>query len=497
MEKYYKILDLNTNATEQEVKQAYRELVKVWHPDRFAHDIKLQKRAEEKLKEINDAYQRIVEHFNKSYTRQQSQQYQKTEKKENSSSQPPPKQPHNSWICPECLRTNYMDSLSCGCGFKTNATEIGTYKEDQTSAGLYDAILFNRSMNYTARASFLARYLLIRFPNSKEADFIKKNTRSTTSSEQPKRKKHLGICGHCGKYRVTFYAEFHENISYFFQRKERTIAAELCFPCTGKVFFELTGKTFFLSPWGVIGAFLWPVYIVLNIWWFLINTFKFARQKIQKGAPLNAASTGRTKTTKGRHFKKNWGWYLVLALILFAIISIALNPAFERKQPTTLSNATSDQKGAPRDLLANEPPREAEPIFSEPIQPLPINGSIRRFVAAEAIAPLTITTRDSGNHYFVKIVDWYTSKIICTVFIWSGQSVSLDVPLGSYKLKYATGEKWYGTEFLFGPETAYSVADKQFDFEIRGDHVSGYTVELILQPNGNLKTNKITAAEFE
>ncbi|MBI4824674.1 MAG: DnaJ domain-containing protein [Nitrospirae bacterium] len=76
MERYYKILDLNTNATEQEVKQAYRELVKVWHPDRFAHDAKLQKRAEEKLKEINDAYQRIVDYLNNSTKRQQSQQYQ-------------------------------------------------------------------------------------------------------------------------------------------------------------------------------------------------------------------------------------------------------------------------------------------------------------------------------------------------------------------------------------------------------------------------------------
>lgn len=387
MEKYYKILDLNTNATEQEVKQAYRELVKVWHPDRFTHDVKLQKRAEEKLKEINDAYQRIVDHLNNSYARQQSQQYQKTEKKEKPASQPPPKQPHNSWICPECLRTNYMDSLSCGCGFRTNEAEIETYKADRSAADLYDAIMFNRSLNYTDRANFLARYLLIRFPNSKEADLIKKGAQSATA---PK----------------------------------------------------------------------------------------------------------KTKSTKLRHFKKNWGWYLVLGLIVFAMISSALNPEPARKQTTTLNKAPSGQKGDIFDQVANEPPRKSEPIFTEPIRPLPLNGAIKRYVKDEAIAPLKITTRESGNHYFVKLVDWYTSKTVCTVFIRSGQSVSLDMPLGSYKLKYATGEQWYGTKFLFGPETAYSVADKQFDFEVRGDHVSGYTVELILQPNGNLKTNKISAEEF-
>ena len=92
MEKYYKILEIHINATEQEVKQAYRDMVKVWHPDRFTHDIKLQKKAEENLKKINDAYQRIVDHLNNSHKRQQSQQYERTEKQEKRASQPPPRQ---------------------------------------------------------------------------------------------------------------------------------------------------------------------------------------------------------------------------------------------------------------------------------------------------------------------------------------------------------------------------------------------------------------------
>lgn len=181
MEKYYRILDLPTSASEQDVKQAYRELVKVWHPDRFTHDIKLQKRAEEKLKEINDAYKRVTDYLNNSYTRQRAQQqYQRTEKREKPESQPPPKQPYNSWICPNCLRTNYMDNFSCGCGFRTTASEIETYKADKTATDLYEAILFNRNMNYMDRAAFLSRYLLIRFPNSKEAEFIKRSTQSST-----------------------------------------------------------------------------------------------------------------------------------------------------------------------------------------------------------------------------------------------------------------------------------------------------------------------------
>lgn len=56
---YYGILGLKPGDSPDEVKDAYRDLVKVWHPDRFAHDPKLQVKAQEKLKEINEAYQKI------------------------------------------------------------------------------------------------------------------------------------------------------------------------------------------------------------------------------------------------------------------------------------------------------------------------------------------------------------------------------------------------------------------------------------------------------
>lgn len=55
----YRILDLEPGATLAEVKISYRELVKVWHPDRFPNDPKFQKKGAEKLKQINAAYERI------------------------------------------------------------------------------------------------------------------------------------------------------------------------------------------------------------------------------------------------------------------------------------------------------------------------------------------------------------------------------------------------------------------------------------------------------
>jgi hypothetical protein len=54
------VLGLKPGASAQELKAAYRDMAKVWHPDRFTHDPRLQQKAQEKLKEINDAYQQML-----------------------------------------------------------------------------------------------------------------------------------------------------------------------------------------------------------------------------------------------------------------------------------------------------------------------------------------------------------------------------------------------------------------------------------------------------
>jgi hypothetical protein len=53
---YYRVLDLQPGASKDEVKQAYKDLISVWHPDRFSHNPRLQQKAQEKVKEINAAY---------------------------------------------------------------------------------------------------------------------------------------------------------------------------------------------------------------------------------------------------------------------------------------------------------------------------------------------------------------------------------------------------------------------------------------------------------
>ena len=53
MTDYYKILGVSKNATQSEIKAAYKKLALKWHPDKNPNN---QKKAEQKFKEISTAY---------------------------------------------------------------------------------------------------------------------------------------------------------------------------------------------------------------------------------------------------------------------------------------------------------------------------------------------------------------------------------------------------------------------------------------------------------
>lgn len=56
MKNPYEVLGVSQDASEDEIKKAYRKLAHQWHPDKHGGD----KGAEEKFKEISEAYQRIT-----------------------------------------------------------------------------------------------------------------------------------------------------------------------------------------------------------------------------------------------------------------------------------------------------------------------------------------------------------------------------------------------------------------------------------------------------
>ena len=55
----YAVLGVSSSASEEEIKRAYRDLVKKYHPDNYANN-PLADLAEAKMKEVNEAYDAIM-----------------------------------------------------------------------------------------------------------------------------------------------------------------------------------------------------------------------------------------------------------------------------------------------------------------------------------------------------------------------------------------------------------------------------------------------------
>ncbi len=186
-----------------------------------------------------------------------------------------------------------------------------------------------------------------------------------------------------------------------------------------------------------------------------------------------------TNTENSSIFKilsRYWFWLLVFSVI------IIFNLPSSKNDKRNKVNSVSQYK------ISNIPLPPAVPVK---------HGEILKPFINKGVAPLEIKT-NFGANYFIKLIDVSTKQIRMSAFIEGGKTFKILVPLGSYQLRYATGEVWMGENHYFGPNglTSYSKTNAIFNFTQNHQGYSGYTVELILQNHGNLSTEKISSDEF-
>lgn len=146
-------------------------------------------------------------------------------------------------------------------------------------------------------------------------------------------------------------------------------------------------------------------------------------------------------------------------------------------------------------------------------QPEPENGYIFEDIQMEKTAPLAIETFGTGGYYFVldpiqlyiesdatsfekTRAEMNADYTYLKFYAVAGSAVDIPVPLGEYEIYYATGDVWYGEGDLFGADTVYHKCDDTFLFTIEDGQCSGWTIELMPVPNGNLNTEVIDAEDF-
>ncbi|MCE8547558.1 hypothetical protein KBY25_17170 [Ruegeria pomeroyi] len=169
-------------------------------------------------------------------------------------------------------------------------------------------------------------------------------------------------------------------------------------------------------------------------------------------------------------------WGGIAAFIGFFVISEEINSPDSRSAPRTSTSSTSVQR---TEVLP-------DPVFQAP-------GVMWNRTGMKGSAPFEIKT-SPGSDYFVKLVDYQTGADAIGIFVKGGQVLEVQIPPGSYKMRYASGRTWRGSSHLFGPgqHTSFAQSTSRFDFTLYG----GYTVELIRQVGGNMPTSAISKSQF-
>jgi hypothetical protein len=126
---------------------------------------------------------------------------------------------------------------------------------------------------------------------------------------------------------------------------------------------------------------------------------------------------------------------------------------------------------------------------------MPDSGYIFYKNNMERLCPLTVITQGEDS-YYIKLIDTYTQNDVIVFFVGSNVSVDLNVPVGDYEIKYASGVKWYGEQLLFGPNTNYTKIEDVFSFTASDYFTYGWTIELYKQIGGNLESYDINAGDF-
>jgi hypothetical protein len=141
--------------------------------------------------------------------------------------------------------------------------------------------------------------------------------------------------------------------------------------------------------------------------------------------------------------------------------------------------------------------------FDKEAVPFPNNGTVIVNPSLECVAPFEVATNDDGRFYYIMLKSTENSRENITIRAYkkSGESFSTKVPLGTYDFYYATGDVWYGDEYLFGPTsqlfkgTQPLVFSIEYENEFSGSY-KGCSLTLIGQVDGNYKNEPASFDDF-
>lgn len=479
----YKILEIQQTASLSEIKQAYRDMIGIWHPDRYVQNPRLHEKATEKLKELNVAYNELITRLTSGIVKNYA-----GSKTSNSEA-------HLIIVtCPGCQKKNRIKA-----GFVTRHPRCGACK----------ILLFqNKQARQTAEGT------------DTETD---DRSHGTDSADRTS-----------GKKPFNEQAPFQETSAFresFSKRKRRfwnkwtillsVTSIGILIANADNIHYKLSQGLKQISEGRYARYFKDPSLVPLSktkIAATASSDILQIQQSLKKFGydtdPLDGIWGERTLAAV-QHFRDDY--FLEFQVDDTSEIKsglqrqrdiITLHPDWPQIAKDRQFKLWTEQQvmTSPKichELLASGKIHQVGSLIDwykfdllqpKPV-PLPRNGTLNKNYH-KGLAPLTITTRNDGRHYYLKLLNASNGSEILTAFMKSGSTLAEHVPIGKYELKYAVGKVWYGTRWLFGPETVFKNMDRVFEFKIQNNEIAGYRLELYLQVTGHTDTRKEYAFDF-
>jgi hypothetical protein len=439
----FKILEIQETDSLDEIKQAYRDLIAIWHPDRYTQNSRLQQKATEKVKELNGAYQYLVFHISQI----------KATAADKTEAVADPLQPLVV-ICPKCRTMNR----------------------------------FQRNSWVRQRKCIHCNYPLLNADkvfDQKTAPWEAK--KGPTAGEEKKRRRNFRWILLCAAAGIgVFYlvaAHVKPAVSPHFKDKNKTgHTVQTAGAHVGKErIMEIQGalRQLGYDPGpqdGVLGD------QTLNA----VSRFKVDYSILSSGIDDHLLMAALVRHTGIGRLHQDWP-------------VISRNNALERwmEEQTITSPKVCKQilaSGSIAQVASLLDWYKFDRIRPNPLS-LPPSGVIHKSYV-KGFAPLTIQSQHEGRHYFVKLIRESDQSEAFSAFLRSGFTLTEHVPVGRYRLKYALGQTWYGTKWLFGSETVFQSMDQVFDFKFQGNEIKGYRLNLYLSPLSASQAPKTYAFDF-
>jgi tetratricopeptide (TPR) repeat protein len=128
----------------------------------------------------------------------------------------------------------------------------------------------------------------------------------------------------------------------------------------------------------------------------------------------------------------------------------------------------------------------------------PLTGPVQKAAAGDGATALIKVQIDGAKMDQPSFMKLYgkDGALVTSVFLRAKDSLTVELPAGTYRLNQATGANWFGTEIMFGTRGVYTTLHFNESDELVLESLHEYKITLGDSSRGNVNSQAIDAGAF-